>query len=227
MPSSPRSPSRRSGSAPPSPPASSRSSRPACGRSSRPTSRTSRASRSRISAIRRAASRSRPGRSCSASARCSRRSARARARSATCSPSTGGRSRSSPALLIILMGAVLAGFGGMLFQQERRLHVGPQARRAAGRRARRRGLRHRLDALRRADARRDPRPGRPLRPCARRRAPAGGLLARPGRAVPALGPALHARARELRVAAAAHAAARPRFGGHPDGARRCCSRPAR
>ena len=56
------------------------------------------------------------------------------------------------------MGAVLAGFGGMLFQQERRLHparrpAGPLGAVLAGA-----GLRHRLDAVRRA--RRSPRSSR-------------------------------------------------------------------
>ena len=111
-------------------------------------------------------------------------------------------------LLIVLMGAVLAGFGGMLLQQERRLQPARRARGAARRGHRRRGVRHRLDALRRPDAGRDPRPRRPLGPRARRRRAAGRLLARPRRAVPALGPAVHARAREPRPAATAHAAAR-------------------
>ena len=136
--------------------------------------------------------------SCSASARSSRRSARARARSAMLLTEHRRTLEIVSGLLIVLMGAVLAGFGGMLLQQERRLQPARTPGRAAGRRARRRGLRHRLDALRRADAGRDPGPGRPLRPCARRRDPAGGLLARPGRPVPALGPAVHARAREPR-----------------------------
>ena len=64
-------------------------------------------------------------------------------------------------------------------------------------------------------------------PRARRRHPAGRLLARPGRAVPALGPALHARPLEPRAAAAAHAAARARLGRRADRRSARCSRSAR
>ena len=105
--------------------------------------------------------------------------------------------------------------------------AGPQARRADRRGGRRRRLRDRLDALRGADAGRDPGARRPLRPCPRRGHPAGRLFARAGRAVPALGPALHARAREPRRRCAGARRCSSAAPGSCSWCSACCSPPGR